>query len=82
MTEVNQLRRDGSGSTSWMRTKTEGKAVGTLHEGVNQLRRDGSGSTSWMRTKTKGKAVGRGLNQNERQWDEDYDRRKGSGNAA
>ncbi len=32
MKEVNQRRRDDSGSTSWMRTKTEGK-VGTLHEG-------------------------------------------------
>jgi hypothetical protein len=35
MTEVIQFRRDGSGSTAWMRTKTEGKAVGTLHEGSN-----------------------------------------------
>ncbi len=33
MKEVNQLRRDGSRNTSWMRTKTEGKAVGTLHDG-------------------------------------------------
>jgi hypothetical protein len=30
MKEVNLLRRKGRGSTSWMRTKTEGK-VGTLH---------------------------------------------------
>jgi hypothetical protein len=33
MKEVSQLRRDDSGSTSWMRTKTEGKTIGTLHEG-------------------------------------------------
>ncbi len=33
MKEKNQLKRDGIGSTSWMRTKTEGKTVRTLHEG-------------------------------------------------
>jgi hypothetical protein len=37
MTEVNQLSRDDIGSTSWMRTKTEGKAEGTLHDGSNPI---------------------------------------------
>ncbi len=36
MKEVNQLRRDGSGIISWMKTKTElekAVGVGTLHKG-------------------------------------------------
>jgi hypothetical protein len=33
MKEVNKRRRDDNGSTSWMGTKTKGKAVKTLHEG-------------------------------------------------
>jgi hypothetical protein len=37
MKEVNQLRRNGSGSTSWMRTKTEGKEVRMLHVGSKPI---------------------------------------------
>ncbi len=46
---------------SGMRTMTEGKAVGTLHEGSKLIYRDGSGSASWRSNKTNGRE--------EREWE-------------